>query len=197
MPVQEDNVKSEDDWIEWKEGYLPPSPELLVDVKFRDGDISEGYAAGSWRWGFIGSSADIVAYRIVDETPCPSSQKLYQKDLEWWRVEKEKFEKEKADRVDTPRPYEWVRVNSLTDNLSWFGSKKTPNKYLRDYPFDTIDIYRILQVYEVTDPCIQHAVKKLLCAGQRGYKEVEKDVQEAIQSLQRWEEMRREDVSRF
>lgn len=69
----------------------------------------------------------------------------------------------------------------------------SPNKYLRNYPYDTIDIYRILQVYEVTDPCIQHAVKKLLCAGQRGYKEVEKDIDEAIQSMERWKQMRKEE----
>jgi hypothetical protein len=67
------------------------------------------------------------------------------------------------------------------------------NPYYKEYPYDTIDIYRVLQIYEVTDPCIQHAVKKLLCAGKRGYKEVEKDVEEAIMSLQRWGEMRREE----
>lgn len=96
-------------------------------------------------------------------------------------------------------PGEWTKVplgstvekhaNQIVD------SRLLPkNKYLRAYPYDTIDIYRVLEVYEVTDPCIQHAVKKLLCAGKRGYKEVEKDVQEAIQSLQRWEEMRREEL---
>jgi hypothetical protein len=66
-------------------------------------------------------------------------------------------------------------------------------KYLKHCPYDYIDIYRILDLYNVTDPCIQHAVKKLLCAGKRGYKEVEKDVEEAIMSLQRWEEMREEE----
>jgi hypothetical protein len=71
---------------------------------------------------------------------------------------------------------------------------KSNNNYLRDYPYDTIDIYRVLEVYEVTDPAIQHAIKKLLCAGKRGYKEKEKDVEEAIQSLERWQQMRDEEV---
>lgn len=57
----------------------------------------------------------------------------------------------------------------------------------------TIDIYRVLQLWNVTDPCIQHAVKKLLVAGGRGHKGMTKDVHEAIVSLQRWEEMRAED----
>jgi len=59
---------------------------------------------------------------------------------------------------------------------------------------ETIDVYRVLQLFGVTDPCIQHAVKKLLCAGQRGVKPVAKDVQEAIDSLARWQDMLAEDA---
>lgn len=59
---------------------------------------------------------------------------------------------------------------------------------------EAIDVYRVLQLFGVTDPCLQHAVKKLLCAGQRGVKPVAKDVQEAIDSLTRWQEMLAEDA---
>lgn len=55
-----------------------------------------------------------------------------------------------------------------------------------------IDIYRVLSLYEVEDPCIQHAIKKLLVAGNRGLKNIEKDVREAIISMERWEEMQSE-----
>lgn len=57
-----------------------------------------------------------------------------------------------------------------------------------------IDVYRVLQLFGVTDPCIQHAVKKLLVAGGRGAKDIRKDVAEAIVSLKRWEEMREEET---
>ena len=57
-----------------------------------------------------------------------------------------------------------------------------------------LDVYRVLRLFEVTDPCIQHAVKKLLVAGGRGSKDVEKDIQEAMDSLARWQEMRKEDA---
>ena len=30
-----------------------------------------------------------------------------------------------------------------------------------------IDVYRVLVLFGVTNPCLQHAIKKLLCAGQR------------------------------
>ena len=62
--------------------------------------------------------------------------------------------------------------------------------------FETIDVDRVLHLFNVTDPCIQHAVKKLLVAGGRGAgKDIAKDVQEAIDSLQRFQEMRAEDVA--
>jgi len=56
-----------------------------------------------------------------------------------------------------------------------------------------IDVYRVLTLFNVTNPCLQHAVKKLLCAGQRGAKGQKQDVQEAIASLMRYLEMQTED----
>lgn len=58
-----------------------------------------------------------------------------------------------------------------------------------------IDVYRVLALFGVTDPCIQHAAKKLLAAGCRGAKDMGQDVQEAIDTLQRWQEMRREEAA--
>lgn len=44
-----------------------------------------------------------------------------------------------------------------------------------------IDVYRVLQLFNVTDPCLQHTVKKLLVAGGRGGgKDITRDIQEAI-----------------
>lgn len=59
---------------------------------------------------------------------------------------------------------------------------------------DQVDIYRILTLFEVTDPCLQHAVKKLLCAGHRGTKDKEKDITEAIDTLSRWKDMQIENL---
>lgn len=57
-----------------------------------------------------------------------------------------------------------------------------------------IDVYRVLQLFAVGDPCIQHAVKKLLVAGGRGAgKDISRDVQEAIDTMKRWQEMRSEE----
>jgi hypothetical protein len=69
------------------------------------------------------------------------------------------------------------------------------NKYSRDIShLHKLDIYRILSLYAVSDPCLQHAAKKVLCAGQRGAKDQLQDVHEAIASLERFVDMRCEDV---
>lgn len=61
---------------------------------------------------------------------------------------------------------------------------------------NSIDVYRVLQLFNVTDPCIQHAVKKLLVAGGRGAgKDITRDIKEAIDSLERWQEMRAEEAA--
>lgn len=56
-----------------------------------------------------------------------------------------------------------------------------------------IDIYRILDLYRVYDPAIGHAVKKLLCAGQRGVKDARQDLIEAMSSIDRAISMMDED----
>ena len=57
---------------------------------------------------------------------------------------------------------------------------------------DKIDVYAVLRLFEVTDPCIQHAVKKLLCTGKRGHKDFQKDIQDSIDSLVRCQELHNE-----
>lgn len=57
----------------------------------------------------------------------------------------------------------------------------------------TVDVYRVLRLFGVTDPCLQHAIKKLLVAGGRGSKDARRDLREAIDSIERAIEMMDED----
>ena len=57
-----------------------------------------------------------------------------------------------------------------------------------------IDPYRIADLYDMGGGPIEHAFKKVLCAGMRGHKSRERDVQDAIDSLLRWQEMQRENA---
>ena len=64
--------------------------------------------------------------------------------------------------------------------------------YFKDVSqLDFIDVYAVLKLFGVTDPCLQHAIKKLLCAGQRGVKDQEKDINEAKDTLERCLELLR------
>ena len=73
-------------------------------------------------------------------------------------------------------------------------SEQNHSHYFKDVSnLKFIDIYRVLLLLCVTDPCLQHATKKLLCAGNRGVKDELKDVQEAIASLTRYLEIKTED----
>lgn len=50
-----------------------------------------------------------------------------------------------------------------------------------------IDVYDVCDIFRVDDPsgATQHALKKLLCAGQRGYKSHIQDLREAVTSINR------------
>ena len=39
-----------------------------------------------------------------------------------------------------------------------------------------VDVYDVLKAFAVTDPALQHLIKKALCAGLRGHKDVEQDL---------------------
>ena len=57
-----------------------------------------------------------------------------------------------------------------------------------------VDVYRILELFEVTCPVAQHIVKKALAAGKRGAKSPARDMQDIVDSAQRWLAMREEDA---
>lgn len=48
-----------------------------------------------------------------------------------------------------------------------------------------VDVYNVLEAFGVTDSRIAHAIKKMLCPGQRGSKSMLQDLREASVSLQR------------
>lgn len=53
----------------------------------------------------------------------------------------------------------------------------------------TVDVYRVLDAFKVTDPALQHAIKKMLCTGLRGHKDYLTDIDDSIESLQKAKEL--------
>ncbi|WP_223866486.1 hypothetical protein [Candidatus Enterovibrio escicola] len=48
-----------------------------------------------------------------------------------------------------------------------------------------VDVYDVLKAFNVICPATQHAVKKLLCSGTRGHKDIATDLREARDSIVR------------
>ena len=68
--------------------------------------------------------------------------------------------------------------------------KVTTNKYEREISdrqgnSAIVDVYDVLKAFNVTCPATQHAVKKLLCSGIRGHKDLDTDLIEAKESIVR------------
>jgi len=73
--------------------------------------------------------------------------------------------------------------------------EKKHSHYHKPCGHATVDVYRVLQMFEVKDQGVGHAIKKLLVAGGRGAgKSFEQDIQEAIDTLTRVLAMRKEDI---
>ena len=49
----------------------------------------------------------------------------------------------------------------------------------------TVDVYCVLEAFEVTCPAIQHAIKKLLCPGRRGKGAISQDLAESRDAVER------------
>ena len=64
------------------------------------------------------------------------------------------------------------------------------NKYAKqikglDGQIVEVDVYAVLKAFNVTCPARQHAVKKILCTGERGKGDYLQDMREAIEALER------------
>lgn len=102
-------------------------------------------------------------------------------------------------------PFHDGKGNSYKEDgthVSWRGSSdlvkevklEKHSHYKKDVlHLTTLDIYRVLELFEVRSHAVGHAVKKLLMAGNRGAKDYEQDIQEAIDSLNRELQMKQED----
>lgn len=72
--------------------------------------------------------------------------------------------------------------------------KNKHEHYFKDVStLKTIDIYRLLELYDVTCPVAQHVIKKAFAAGKRGAKNKARDMHDIADSANRWLEMREED----
>ena len=81
-------------------------------------------------------------------------------------------------------------VSSRVEQLRSVEAARKHSHYFKDVSgVDAIDLYHVAKLYEINDPALFHAFKKIACAGKRGSKCQAQDVQEAIDALKRWQEL--------
>lgn len=76
-------------------------------------------------------------------------------------------------------------VNNSTEIVTVLVDDSGARKYDRQLKGVTIDVYDVLQAFNVTNPALQHLIKKALCAGLRGHKGRQQDLNEISESARR------------
>ena len=67
------------------------------------------------------------------------------------------------------------------------------NKYNRQLKSETVDVYDVLKAFNVTCPALQHLIKKALCAGLKGHKDISTDLNDILESAKRAVELNKND----
>lgn len=155
-------------WID-NDGTMPDlEAGTLVDIELRNGVLLDrGGRFEHYAWQFEHNGADIIKWRFH-------------------RPEDSLYYRQPKTYINGPSEghFEWIRANVQEDILA----KEVPvrNKYMREIkPGVWCDVYDLLRAFNVTDPCLQHLVKKALAVGQRGHKDATTDYKDILASAVR------------
>lgn len=142
--------------------------DVLVDKK----DGSE--------WVVIGQDASFLSIRKKGEFP---------------RVVVSIGHNEALEQFDLMREGAWLVIgeDGFIEGVRFVGSQdKAHGHYYKDISkFDELDVYLLCKIYNIQDEtgCIHHALKKLLVLGGRGHKDRKTDLQNAIDTLVRLQQI--------
>ena len=79
------------------------------------------------------------------------------------------------------QPEDLPFMDSLNDQYAEIEQVRKHRHYFKDVSnIAEIDVYAVLKLFDVTDPCLQHIIKKALCAGKRGHKDMMEDLQNIV-----------------
>lgn len=85
--------------------------------------------------------------------------------------------------------YEFEPFVSVEDAATAKHATITPSKYTKTIHGVPVDVYDVLQAWGVSNPALQHLIKKALQCGQRGHKDNAQDLQDIIDSAIRAKEL--------
>lgn len=172
---------------EISEGDFIPASELDTEQKYNE--VVEVF--GLFGVNFNGSAThEYYAFKDDESLTC-CSDGLWQTNSDRWNKRQLTYHQiiaiGKLKRIMLERKKSAPKT--ATDLTADF-TKVSSNKYEREITdrqgnSATVDVYDILKSFNVTCPATQHAVKKLLCSGLRGHKDLQTDLIEAKESIVR------------
>lgn len=85
--------------------------------------------------------------------------------------------------------YKFEPFVSVEDAATSKQQEITASKYTKTIRGVSVDVYDVLQAWGVSNPALQHLIKKALQCGQRGHKDSAQDLQDIIDSAIRAKEL--------
>lgn len=136
---------------------VPEGAEIYIEISERNqsfykNDFASCFVDGTW----------------VKTTYNLENRKFWASCFVLWQREKVEVESEKLD-TDAMLADIDVQIATHSQHGHYF-------KDVRD--LSVIDVYQVLKLFNVTDPCLQHIIKKALVAGGRGHKDFERDLKD-------------------
>ena len=175
MSIDTNNSASTRTVVDWDDAPKPKQPKQLTQAVF-DGLPPE------YRWAAVDSEGRAYAHKCMPKGATEAS---------WWCVRgcAVYLIGEGYDTTD----WQNSLIERETENPVSEQNQPVERKhshYFKDVSgVDQIDLYHVAKLYEINDPALFHAFKKIACAGKRGAKDQAQDVQEAIDALKRWQEL--------
>lgn len=124
-------------------------------------------------------------YKIINNTPwvfVPSSGRWYKSSHSFCELKKS------GDYQINPNISE-IGASSERVEQRIDGDKYNRTIYGKDGTKTTVDIYRVLDAFPTGSASCDHAIKKMLCPGKRGHKDLMTDIDNAIESLQEYRKL--------
>jgi hypothetical protein len=133
------------------------------------------YNMNKYRKQITGESA------MVGFPGTPGEKLTPQYILSLFNVENEILREAFLNIVDSVNPSHRVLADNVDDVTITINTGLTTSVSVGDY----IDVYTVLQGFNIQKPALQHAVKKILMTGKRGHKDEKQDLVEIISALSR------------
>lgn len=182
---------------DWNRAKIVPNTKVRILSPEHSEYVQRFAFEVGFMWAFGGRNTNHKDEEYLffwDDKDITYSDKLY-----FDQTDKKEIFIELPVKNESPEIEKNFRCTPIPDINARILAEKVGSKhghYFKDVSdLDEIDVYRICDLCEVNDSsgATQHAVKKLLCAGQRGAKDKRKDLEEARDTIIRKLAMMTED----